>query len=502
MPVLIDKIKSAHPALLAFLASLLLSIIAFQFEVTVGKDAALYLDVAKSFNEEGLRGLFNRFNWPWFSLLLAISHNLTGISLEPLGYYWTALFMALCCALWVDMLVRRVPGSVGWALLVVLAMPAFNQFRGDIIREQGFWCFSTLALWLALRWDERGGWKLALLIQLSVLLAALFRLEAIVLMPALVLWRLFNIRTQDGWLRFIQVTLPSALIAAGGLLTLLTLDKQLLSRAIYYLQLIKPQNILVQFNAVSARIADLLEKYSADDAGKILFFGFLAALIWTFIRLLGPFVLPLLWSANTNKSIRLYWQRFQPVALAFILYFAVLMIYFVYYLFVNGRYTSFLNMLAIPLVMLALMTVAERFPRAIKALVVMGIAVMLTNVISLSPKKTHYIEAANWLKEQNLPVTERDAFYFEDGRVAYYAGWGYPGSNLPREQAMTDKYLKRFRYLIFEAKPDALWLTDWFKQNPKYTILMQFSNRKKTILIIGDCGEDPVTACKEQPIMP
>jgi len=498
MFLLINRIKNTNPTLLAFFASLLLSLIAFQFEVTVGKDAALYLDVAKSFNEEGLRGLFNRFNWPWFSLLLAISHNLTGLALETLGYLYTALFMAICCALWVDMLVRRVPGSAGWALLVVLAMPAFNQFRGDILREQGFWCFSTLALWLALHWEERGGWKLALLMQLSVLLAALFRLEAIVLMPALVLWRLFNIRAQGGWLRFIQITLPSALLALGGLFVLLSVDNQLLNRVTNYLYLIKPQNILAQFNLVSERIADLLAKYSADDSGKILFFGFLAALIWTFIRLLGPFVLPLLSPANTNKSIRLYWQRFQPIALAFILYFAILMIYFIYHLFINGRYTSFLNMLAIPLVMLALMTAAERFPRAIKALVVVCIGVMLANVVSLSAKKTHYLEAANWLKEQELSADNREAFYFEDGRIAYYADWGYPGSDWPpAKSVLNSKHIERFRYLVFEEKNDSPWLIAWFKKKPDYKILAQFANTKgKTVLIIGDCGENPVAGCE------
>jgi len=451
MPLLINRIKNIDPALLAFFASLLLSIIAFQFEVTVGKDAALYLDTAASFNQGGLRELFNHFNWPWFSLLLAVSHNLSGLAIETLGYLWTALFMALCCALWVDMLVRRIPTSSGWALLVVLAMPAFNQFRGDIIREQGFWCFSTLALWLALRWDERGGWRLILLTQVSVVLAALFRLEAIILMPALVLWRLLQIRSQDGFLRFIQVTLPSILLAVGGLLALWVLDNQLIRRVTNYLHFINPQNILLQFSRVSEQIAALLEKYSADDSGKILFFGFLAALIWTFIRLLGPFLLPFL-LANSAKASKLYWQRFQPVALTFIFYFATLMLYFIYHLFINGRYTSFLNMLAMPLVLLVLIATAERFPRAIKALAIIYIGVMFANVISLSPKKTHYLEAANWLKAQELSVEQRTTFYFEDGRIAYYAGWGYPGSDLLREQALSEKYLNRFNYLVFEAK--------------------------------------------------
>jgi len=495
MFLLMKRVKNTHPALLAFLASLLLSIIAFQFEVTVGKDAALYLDTAASFDEGGLRGLFHRFNWPWFSLLLAISHNLSGFSLQTLGYLWTALFMAACCALWVDMLVRRIPGSAGWALLLVLAMPAFNQFRGDILREQGFWCFSTLALWLALRWEERGGWKPVLLAQLSVVLAALFRLEAILLMPALVLWRLLQIRAPDGLSRLMQVTLPSALVAIGGGLALLTVEKHLLSRVAQYLYQINPHNLLTQFHHVSAKVADLLEKYSADDSGKILFFGFLAALTWTFIRLLGPFVIPLLFPGHCNQSIRLYWQRFQPIALAFIFYFIVLMVYFIYHLFINGRYTSFLNMLALPWALLALMLAAQRFPRASKVFVLVCIGIMLANVISLSPQKTHYIEASHWLKEQEIASAERSAFYFEDGRIAWHAGWGYPGSDLSREQALSDGYLERFRYFIFETKPDAPWLSAWLEQHPNHKILASFSNSQKTLLIMADCAASTLAAC-------
>jgi len=491
----LKSLKSSHPAWLAFFASLVLSFIAIQFEVTLSRDAAFYLDIAQSFNEQGLRGLFKQFNWPWFLLLLAISHNLTGLALETLAYLWVSLFMALCCTLWVDMLVRRIPGSAGWALLVVLAMPAFNQFRGDIIREHGFWCFSTLALWLALRWEERGGWKLAWLAQVSVVLAALFRLEAIVLMPALVFWRLIQVRSQGGWLRLIQITWLPVLTGIAGLIILATMDKQFIARIAFYLSQANPQNIWIKFNHVSDYLANILEKWSKDDSGKILFFGLLATLIWTFIHLLGTFILPFLLS-NPITPIRLYWQRFQPVVLAFIFYFAVLMVFFIQILFINGRYTSFLNMLALPLVTFSLMVVGERLPRMIKPLLFIFVCTMLVNVISLSPKKTHYIEAANWLKEQELPAEASEAFYFEDGRIGYYAGWGYTMPGLSLKRALSQQYLEHFRYWVFEAKSDEPWLLTWFKQNPDYKILAQFTNGKKTVLIIGNCGENPVAGCE------
>jgi len=493
----LKSLKSSHPAGLAFFASLVLSFIAIQFEVTLGRDAAFYLDTVKSFNSQGLQGLFNQFNWPWFLLLIAVSHSLTGLAVETLAYLWVSLFMATTCALLVDMLVRRIPGSSGWALLVVLAMPAFNQFRGDIIREHGFWCFSMLALWLALRWDERGGWKLAVLMQLSVVLAALFRLEAVLLMPVLVLWRILQVRSQDGWLRLAQIIWLPIVMAIAGLFALQILDNKYLGRVNYYLYTINPKNLFAQFTQVSENFASMLAKWSADDAAAILFFGFLVYIFGIFIRLFGPFALPFLFPSSFS-GYRLYWQRFQPFVLAFMFYFLVLMIYSFHHLFMNGRYTSYLNLLAVPAATLALMNLAERFPRAVKLLVIIGIGVMMTNVISLTPKKTHYIEAASWIKQNELPDEASKTFYFEDGRIAYYAGWRYIFPyDQSAEQILNDKNFKqRFSYFVFEAKSDEPWLLAWFKQNPDYKILAQFSNGKKTVLIIGHCGENPVAGCE------
>ncbi|KXU38610.1 hypothetical protein AXE65_00145 [Ventosimonas gracilis] len=489
-------LKSTHPVCLAFFASLVLSFIAIQFEVTLSRDAAFYLDLTRSFNEKGLHGLF-QFDWPWFLLLLAISHKLTGLALETLAYLWVSLFMATTCALLVDMLVRRIPGSSGWALLVVLAMPAFNQFRGDIIREHGFWCFSMLALWFALRWDERGGWKLAVLMQLSVVLAALFRLEAMLLMPALVLWRILQVRNQDGWLRLAQISWLPIVVAVAGLFALQILDNQYLDRLNNYLYKINPKNLLAQFTQLSDNFSSMLHKWIADDAAAILFFAFLIYILGIFIRLLGPFALPFLFPSSFLRY-RIYWQRFQPFALAFILYFLALMVYFFYHLFMNGRYTSYLNLLAVPVATLALMNVAERFPRAVKLLVVISIGVMIANVISLSPKKTHYIEAANWIKQNELPDEASKAFYFEDGRIAYYAGWSYVFPyDQSAEQILNDKNTKQgFSYFVFEENPDTPWLLAWFKQHPGYKILAQFSNGKKNLLIIGNCEENPLAGCK------
>jgi len=323
-------------------------------------------------------------------------------------------------------------------------------------------------------------------------------------MPALVLWRILQVRNQDGWLRLAQISWLPIVVAVAGLFVLQILDNQYLDRLNNYLYKINPKNLLAQFTQLSDNFSSMLHKWIADDAAAILFFGFLIYIFGIFIRLLGPFALPFL-SPSSFLRYRIYWQRFQPFALAFILYFLTLMVYFFYNLFMNGRYTSYLNLLAVPVATLALMNVAERFPRAVKLLVVISIGVMIANVISLSPKKTHYIEAASWIKQNELPDEASKTFYFEDIRIAYYAGWSYAfledqSEKLyaqSAEQILNDENAKQhFSYFVFEENPNTPWLVAWFNQHPSYKILAQFSNGKKTLLIIGNCGENSLAGCK------
>ncbi|MBT8765603.1 hypothetical protein [Metapseudomonas boanensis] len=482
MQGLFGQVNRLRPSHWAFIGSLVLSWIAVHFEVTVSKDAAFYLDAAQTFNEQGVAATLAKFNWPWFPILIGVTHSVTGVSLEAIGYLWCALFMAGTCALLVDAVTRRVPGVGGWACLVVLAMPAFNGFRGEILREFGFWFFSTLALWLALRWEERGGWLGGILISAAVAMAALFRLEAILLMGALFLWRLPGLRSAAGLRSMLQLVLMPMLLGGAVLGGLLATDRLPLERAQYYLALLDPRVMFHNFSAIAEQLgSEVLPKYSADDAGKILFFGFLATSVLMFIRLLGPFGVPFLFRDGW-RSLRPYLKSFSPFAWAGGLYFIVLMVFYVQQFFINSRYTSFLNLLAVPLAILAMAELARRFPRGIKVLASVAVVVMLANVISLSAKKTHYVEAGHWLA-QNLQRS--DTIYYEDPRIRYYAGWGYHTPGMSREEAMSDEHVAEFRYYAIEVKADEPWLKPWLDKHGR-RILADFKNAKgATVLVIG-----------------
>jgi hypothetical protein len=418
------------------------------------------------------------FDWPWFSILLALTNRFLLLPLELSAYLWCGLFFAGTSALMVDCIRRRSPELAGWACLIVLAMPAVNAFRNDIIRECGFWFFCTLALWQALRWQALGGWIRAGLIHLAIVAAALFRLEALLLLPALGLWQLPGLWRSGQRTRLLQF----ALLPAIGLLVASAFGFFMSARFLLYLDMIAPQGVYESFQMLSEQFGNsLINKYSQDEAGRIVFFGLLATMTITFVKLMGPFAAPFILRRNWGV-LGVYWRDYRPFAWAALLYLVVLMLFFIKQQFMNARYLSFLNLLFVPVLAMALAAFARQFPRWTKVLVVAALLVMLSNVISTGAGKTHYVTAGRWVSAHVEPDTSA---WFEDGRISYYAGRGYVLPTLTREQAMSPERADEYRYFLIEGKGDEPWLGEWLVAH-KMRIIERFANRKgATILVIG-----------------
>lgn len=495
------------PVRLAFFGSILLSLIAVLGEATVGKDAAFYLDIARQTVEQGPEIATQRFNWPWFVYLLAYTHKASGIPLELLAYLWCGLFLAGACALLTDCVRRVRPELAYWACLVVLAVPAYNALRGDILREYGFWFGTALTLWLAMRWQARGGWLLANAIHGAILLAVLFRLEAVLLFAALFSWRLFHLRGRDNWLRLAQLAaLPVLGLLLGGTV-LLSSDVLSQQRVAYYLSLLNPEGIASAFERKSDLLAEaLFAKYMTEQAGVILLIMLVGTVALFYFMLCGPLAAVFLHRSGW-QALADFWRDWKLFALSALAYVAVLLVFLLHQDFINSRYASYLHLLSVPLLSLAIMSFCQRFPRLGKALVALLVIQMLANVISTGAKKTHYVEAGHWLAEHveapadmNFPAVD---IYFEDGRIAYYAGFGYPirPEDYDQAKAMSSDEQGKFRYLVIEAKADEPWLQEWLAEHDR-VVLAEFANRKrKTVLVIGhaEAQSSPGISSEESP---
>ncbi|WP_150303098.1 hypothetical protein [Pseudomonas saliphila] len=468
---------------IAFVASLLLSLVAVQFQPVLARDSALYVHMANLFNLLGYAGIEGQFDWPWVSIIISWVHSITKLSMINSGNLLMALFLAGSCAVMTKTTALLEPKAAYWGALVALTLPAFNGYRDVILREPGFWFFTTLATFWMVRWalDRQ---HLALVAALvAIMFAAVFRLEAILLIAGMlvtVLW------IQRGWLRaHWKLSILAVTVASVSTLALLFwlvhFPEQLGHRPAYYLSLLDPQSIFDKFNATSAAFASAaLRDYSHEHAGRILFWGFFMALLIESVLMLGPFVLIFL--------VR-FWRPLHPllgVEATFMiasagLYFAVLMIFFVQQGFMTSRYTSYLHVLAAPLVGVLAYELA-RYRKA-AGVILAGLAVLagVDNVVSLSEKRTHYLDAATWI-QTHLP--DDVSIYFDDRRIGFYAGYGYQEIAAPTDEISPDA-ARSYDYLVIEQPSTSQVVQDILNSSATAVLAVFDNGARRHITIIG-----------------
>ena len=400
------------PTLVAFVGSVLLSVIAHQGKA-INYDGMLYVTSAHEFIENGFAAAKKVFAWPALPILMALMSKVTGLGYEQAGHVLNALFMAGTCALLVSITLRTDP-KLAWATcLAVLAIPGFNEYRHELLREYGCWFFMVLGLWLGMRWAERPGWWLAFAAQLSIIGAALFRPEALAFLPALILWQLFDGQREARAKRVLMV--GSVSIFVGITLIAAYLAGALPERLVHEISRFR----LNGFDAKAQALAVPLIDFAKDNAGLILFAGSLAIVPFKLVVKLSLFVFPLIYFV-TAGPVRIVAAKFSLLSWAIAMHLLVLAVFAVDLQFLAGRYVGPTLLLSTPFVGYGLWLMLQRQPRWRYVIIVLGLLFMVANLRAFSPSKDHLPQAAAWLASR---VDSPRFVYIESNRVAYYAGW-------------------------------------------------------------------------------
>lgn len=472
------------PVFVTFVASVFLSLVSILGVVTIGKDGALYVTVAQAISTEGLYVAFSNFNWPWYSILIALTHNLSGFDHQTVAYIYTVFFMAGTCSLVVSMTRAKSPGSVWWAVLLVLSIPVFNSFRADIIRETGFWFFVVLTVWLVVKDNYLDFFK-GFMIQASVVGAAMFRLEALFIIPAVFLFLLFNHNVyvfKDKLLNIFKSFFLFLIFLIVGLLVVIGTDLLGQQRIEYYLSLMNPVSIYQSFLVVSEQFAQVaLVKWSHSDATVIVFFGFLAALVVRIVGYAGIAALVIV-TPSGRKGLLEGISKYKLNSIAILLYFCVLLIFFFQAKFINSRYSSMLLILSVPILATAVQSVFKNRPSLRNIFILLSFVLMIANVVSTSSKKTHYLEMAQWVSDN---IDYDSNVYYEDSRISYYAGRGYRYPVLhTRESLFEDPDLvSSYDYLILESNGNDELFFDWVSEN-NLKVIADATNGKRTLFVL------------------
>lgn len=427
---------AASPIGIAFGASLLLSVIALQKGV-INRDGVLYVDAARVYVEQGFKASLEVFQWPFMSIMMALLAQATGMEIETAAHLLNVLFMAGTCALLVASAGRLFPEAIWPICLVVLAIPAFNEYRDELIREYGTWFFLMLAVWLSLRWSEQPNWQGAFAIQICLIMAALFRPEALAYLVAIALWRRFAITGKEGW-RQLAMLSWLALLGIAALLVLHMQGDLLAGRLMSELKRFE----LEGFQQKSAVLASALNAHAREQAPSILVIGSLGLVPLKYVMKLGLFIVPLGF-AFVAPGRAAFLARCGPFAWLFFVHVLMLAVFVLDLQFLAGRYIAPLLMFSAPVIGYGLARMLLRYPRWKTGLVSIALLVMVSNVVSMGNTKLHYVEAGRWLAKH---VTDSSRVYVESGRTAYYAGWRYATTRGSIDRAQLHEALLERRY--------------------------------------------------------
>ncbi len=468
------------PVAATFLASLALSLIA-RLGSTVNRDGMLYVNTAQAYLDGGFAAAKALFAWPLLPIIMAWVSKLTGLDPENAGYLVNALFMAGACTLMVAC-VRRERPEIAWiTCLTVLALPGFNEYRNELLREFGCWFFVMLSFWLALRWHDRPTWLMAIGIQASLLGAALFRPEALTLYAALIAWQLFA-SADRRWRRLAMIGLLPAV--GGTVLVILYLSGHLgsgrLAREFSRLS-------LAPFDAKAQVLASALIDYARGNAQEILFFGSLALIPIKLFQKFGLFLVPLYFYHASRRT-----HGCPPSGLLFlcaiVVHFFVLAVFVTDLQFLAGRYVGPILLFSTPFIVAGLKHMFVRWPKLSKLSLIVAVVMALANVVSTGPGKAHFADAGAWLADSAPPVAR---VYIDSGRAAYHARWQNIATLQPRNDRDSIAVAARsgnFDLLVLERSRKDDPITDWLEKECRMTIVARFGRRDKDEIIIARPG--------------
>jgi 4-amino-4-deoxy-L-arabinose transferase-like glycosyltransferase len=462
------------------IGSLLLSLFALTQSPSIGRDGMFYLHVAELIQHGAWRAAVEQFNWVLWPALIALLSSITTLSLETSAQTMSIVLLAGVCLMAVRLSAAVFPGSAWHAAVVTLAVPALNQYRGGILREFGAWFFALLAVWMFLRWKERPEFRTALLFQVSVLLAALFRMELLIVLPAALIHLALSAEHRRLlWRGASLVWLPAAGIGAF-LLVFGLRDGVFHGRAEFYLIGIDPWFVMSRFALASEQLAnEVLPPLAQNYANAILFWGLMAMLVIRFIEVLSVLVVPFAVAATTAGS----WRRLGPIWVLAALFVGILVSFVLWRHFVTSRYVATLAILLIPLVAAGLAELDARVRRkGWRAVLIALLAILaLSNVITTSEGRPHHEAAAAWLR---VNVEDPAAVYVPDARIAFAAGWGYALPPQWPEGELFPYLADHHRWIVVERPLDDPELTAWIA-NEQAEVEAQFSRSDgRTVWII------------------
>lgn len=432
----------------------------------INDDAVLYFEVARLMSISQFQSAMQLFPWPFYSVLIACFHKVTGLNIHLSAQLLNAVLFGICSYAHVR-LIQSCGGDRRVQLYGAVILFTSTYIMGDVlpmlIRDQGFWAFTLLSYVFFIQFYQHAKWRDALLWQVFIGIAILFRIEAIsvaVILPV-VLWidqsqpignrlRRYLIANSLGLIGAICITLSVAVFQ-----WIAPSDLGRLNQLADFVQ----GNFIAQLNQLNQKSSQFGQQILGNFLDEFSLLGLCTALLAIVIAKivlttgLIQTALGFFGARNTQQSI-------EPKAYRVLIW--LLGIHFINICVIitgtyvlSGRYVAGFSLVlmvfaSFTLAKLACPSVSKAGMRYRKPLLfIISIGLLLSFVKIIWPKPTDYNYeqlAVNWVKQHN--VEQKPVLYISP-RARFYAGQPFAGRGYDYWE-YTQSIIKNMQYQAFD----------------------------------------------------
>lgn len=412
----------------------MLSIFTLLLQEVPNSDAYTYARTAEIFLADGIVAAYQHYAWATYSILIGVV-SLSGLKVLSAGLFVNALFYALLIYAFLS-IIKEINDSkpfLAIAAICILVYPQLNEYRGLLIRDIGFLALSLSALWQYLLYAKTQSLNYAVVFCACLLLATLFRIEALVYLLLIPFALLFDTRFDTAVRSKLLVRIYAILLSTSAslllLLTLLGLDiTQLL---IDFVSTYKPfitERLLLN-NEQGALLSALVFPEHAVDFSReyielFLFAGLFSILLANlFAALGGPYLLILI-IGLFNNHLRLNREVAIPVIFGLCINFLILLGFIIITRYLSSRYAILMGtllVLFIPGIVFHILENARASGRKyiVYAIVAFFCYCAIDSYYSFGESKSYVMDSIEWI-EKNTSVSS--ALITNSPAIAYFSG--------------------------------------------------------------------------------
>lgn len=480
--------------LLAFLASLVLSLSAIYLDPVINRDGILYVRAAEFFASGNWSNGFALHSSPFFSLLVALVSKTPGVSIPYAAYFINALFYGLVVLGFIAF-VRALGGEgriLWWAALVILAYPFLNKFRPFIIRDVGYWAAYLWGLSYFFQYIQtKQKWSLGCWAVLTII-AALFRFEGLALLLVLPLW-LWASHAQQSVKLYARIICAIVIVAAMACFTLWQYAAETVTSLRNFVE--NPIDHLVHSWMIAAREIgfkldvirrEFLEQFSEKFSYLVLLLTVLLLVILKTGKALGIVNFGLvLYGIKIRKTI--FTRQVQHwLGVVIVLQCLILAEFALINLFLTDRYPVALALTLLVLVPFLVEHLLQYWrdgrvrskwlgPIVLALILIAGI-----ESLDVRTQKQYIKDAGLWLRSQ---VSQDSSLYSNDSIFIYYSGLdGFrSGAAYSWKEAMVEVWQERwtdYDYFVIVLHRNELYREKGLLRRLKMKPLKEFQGRK------------------------